>query len=147
MEVTEVNPKAENETEDETEYKFPEEHKREVEGLAFLGYLTKTFKFKGHKFTIKTLTNGDLLRVFELAERWEGALGQNRALGLAEVSAALLMVDGEPLVAPLADGEDVTLLEQKFNIVKEWFPAVTDHLFTKVHELVQAQVEVLQDLD
>ena len=42
---------------------FPEEYKQPFLGLLYVGAMTKTVEYAGHKIALKTLTQGEELRV------------------------------------------------------------------------------------
>lgn len=117
------------------EMKFPEESKRSLRGLLYLGELTDEFTYAGHEFAIKTLTEGELLKAAQLVAKYEGTVGHGIAHRCAIVSASLVRVDGEELYQPLSETEDEAL--KRFDVVLEWYPVVIDQIFNKCLALDQ----------
>src|SRR4051812_1732262 len=72
--------------------------RQEFEGLAYLGHLEAEVKIPYHTFQVRTLKTGEKIRVVELIKPLEDSVGYARAYRAAVVAAALVLVDGQPLL-------------------------------------------------
>ena len=71
---------------------FPEEYKQPFLGLLYVGAMTKTVEYAGHKIALKTLTQGEELRVGQLTREYVGCRNEISALKLYTVAAAVQSV-------------------------------------------------------
>lgn len=127
---------------------FDERYRDDFEGLMFLGALSVSFSYVGHKFTMRTLTTLELLAVGRVIKHFEETIGANRAYATAMVALSLQKVDGKELPIPYAEGEDpYEWAEQRFQYVAaRWYPMIIDELYTK-YNLLEARVrEVLEEM-
>jgi hypothetical protein len=130
---------------------FPEDVQKAVEGLAWLGYLEETFKFAGHRFTIRTLKGEEDLMVGLLCEEFkEGNLARAKAWAWANVALAVVAVDGDrnfcPPIGP--DPEDHARAKFRY-MTSEWYWPLGEYIFEKYGVLVQRQrkaIRAVQDL-
>ncbi len=119
------------------------------EGLAFIGKLTDTFTWMGHRIIIRTLVADELLEVGLLAKRYMGSLGEAKAYQMACVGACIVTADGQPLPLPMTNGDLAELVEFRFNWVKaNWHSIVHDAIYEKflllddeAHRIVEAMGE------
>ena len=122
---------------------FNERHRRDLEGLMYLGDLSKDFEWMGHTFSIRTLTVDELLKIGLITREYEGTLGSDRAYITAMTAASIQSVDGQPLVTPIGPNDDI--LKAKFKYVKEnWYSWTTDAVY---HQLQLLELRVQEILD
>jgi hypothetical protein len=112
------------------------------EGLMYLGFLTKPLKFLGHTFTIKTLDVDTILEIGMLHAPYQGTIADLKAYQALLTAAAVTRVDGQPLAVPL--GEDDRDLESRFMVVRKWYPASLDYLYTEYLNLEARVDEVIE---
>lgn len=124
--------------------KFHEKHKEAFEGLLYLGRLEKTFDWAGHNFKIRTLTTSDELEIGNLIRPYSGSSQENRAWWAARAAAALVLVDGKSLPAPLSEAESE--LEAKFAWVLKLYPWVLDGINAQLLELGLRVEEAVEEL-
>jgi hypothetical protein len=134
-------PQLEEEQEDE------EPLGAELLGLLYVGKLTKTFNFKGHDITIKTLKIGEELEAALLTREFEGTEEYLRAVATSLVSASIESVDGKPLVDSLGPSQD-DLIQRKFDYVRsKWYWPTIRAVYDQYVELLQEQKEVLDEFE
>jgi hypothetical protein len=125
---------------------FDERCKEPLEGLMYLGALSKSFDWAGHKFRIRTLTTEETLIVSTITARYEGTLGQNRAYSAAVVALCTSSVDGKPLPFPYMEGVGHEWADERFDyVVRKWFSFTIDAVYqeylvleAKVREVMAA---------
>lgn len=126
--------------EDEEELpEFDPKHKMDFEGLLYLGKLSDTFYWLGHKFVIRTLTTDDLLEVGLLHRAYSGTLADVKAYQAAVIAACVEFVDDKPLPIPLSNDPSDTHLLNKFRYVLSWFPPTIDAVYEE-YLLLEAKV-------
>ena len=90
-------------------------------GLLQLGYLTDTVSVGSHEIRIRTLKIGEELNAALLANRYKDTVEEGRALATALIAAAIVTVDGEPLLGTNLGPRDGSV-EQKFDyILDNWY--------------------------
>ena len=119
---------------------FPQEHMEPLRGLLFLGKLENEVFYGGHSFLLRTLTEGELLRVGQLCKPYVGTMAESESRRMYVVAAAIEMVDGQSIVRPYKDGED--LIYTKSREVRQWYPAVISFLFDEYIKLEKTSIEV-----
>lgn len=123
---------------------FDSRWRNEFEGLAYLGHLQAEVKIPYHSFTVRTLTIGEKIRVVSLVSEHENTIGYARAYRAAVVAAALILVDGKPL---LVGQKNIDVIPQRYRYITDnWYDYVVDILFDKVDELEGKVLEVLKEL-
>ena len=124
---------------------FPDEWKRQFEGLLYLGHLEKKVtSIPFHEFVVKTLTVSEKLEVSLLTKDYVDTIGYGRAYRAAVVAAGLQTVDGRSLI-PSSKG--LNTLRQKYDyVINGWYDAVIDVLFGEIDELEGQVLMVLQEL-
>jgi hypothetical protein len=123
---------------------FDERHKEPFEGLMYLGALSKTFTWAGHKFRIRTLTTAEVLIVTAITARYDGTLGQNRAYSAAVVALATESVDGEPLPFPYKESVGTEWADQRFDYVTgKWYAYTIDAVYSEYLALEGKAREVM----
>lgn len=125
---------------------FDERYKDDFEGLMFLGALSASFSYVGHKFTMRTLTSLELMAVGRVLKSFEDTIGANRAYATAMVALALQKVDGKELPIPYAEDDDpYAWAQQRFEyIAARWYPMVIDELYAR-YGLLEERVRVVME--
>ena len=101
---------------------FPPQHMAPLNGLLFLGAIEDTVEYAGHTFHIRTLTEGETLRIGQLAKDYRGTASETEALRLYTVAACTMAVDDQPVTQPYKEGYD--LIFEASKVVKGWYPPV-----------------------
>lgn len=101
--------------------------REDFEGLLYLGKLTDSFVWAGHRFVIRTMTAGETLEVGLMHREYVGTLGDVKAYQMLANAACLVSVDGKPLPQPL--GPEESGLLTRFEYVKKWFPWTHDAIY------------------
>jgi len=124
---------------------FPDEWKRQFEGLLYLGHLEKKVtSIPFHEFTVRTLTVNDKLEISLLTKDYVDTIGYGRAYRAAVVAAGLESVDGRSLI-PSSKG--INTLRQKYEyVVNGWYDPVIDILFREIDDLEGEVLMVLNEL-
>jgi len=125
---------------------FPDEWKEEFEGLLFLGYLQHEVKrIPFHSFVIKTLNINEKLEVSLIAKPYLESVGYNRAWKAAVVAAALVSIDGRPLIP---SNKTTNVVKQKYDyVVNNWYDTTIDLLYEELDMLENKVIMVLQELN
>jgi hypothetical protein len=115
--------------------------RQDFEGLLYLGRLTDQFTWLGHRFTIRTLTAGEILEVGLLHRQYVGTLADVKAYQAAVVAACCIDVDGKPMPVPITNQVADTELLNRFQFVlQSWFPPTLDAIYER-YLLLEARVE------
>ena len=125
---------------------FDPKYMEPVRGLIFLGALQKEYFYGGHTFLIKTMTEGEILRVGQLTKDYKGSLSEYEAQRVYTVAAALVYVDGEKLIEPLSEDKKYDLIYEKANVIKTWYPPIIHYLHERYIELETTAVEATKKL-
>lgn len=126
--------------EDEELPEFDPRHRQDFEGLMYIGKLTSTFEWLGHKFVIRTLSTDEILEVGIIHREYAGSLADVKAYQAAVVAACVESVDGKPLPLPLSSDPSDTSLINKFRFVnRSWFPPTLDVVYER-YLLLEARV-------
>lgn len=133
------------ETEEES-VQFSPKVQEAFEGLLYLGALTRTFEWAGHRFTIRSLTVDEMLSVGQVTQPYANSMGEPRAYSTAMVAACLVTVDGEPLKLPLGPSRGAAALQARFEQVGQWFPHTIDYIFERYLELESKVEEVVKQM-
>lgn len=112
---------------------FPPECMAPLHGLLFLGALESTFSIAGHSFHIRTLTEGETLRIGQLVRDFRGSASEQEALRCYTVAACVVDVDGEQVAQPYKDGYDQIFESAK--VVRKWFPPVVRAVYEEFSKL------------
>lgn len=111
---------------------FDPRHRDAFEGLIHIGALTETFPWLGHRFTIRTLTTGELAEVALLVAKYEQTQMASKVWQAATVAGCLISVDDRPLPAPLTTDPGDTPLKNRFDyVMARWFPPVLDAVYDR----------------
>jgi len=118
--------------------------RQDFEGLLYLGRLTSTFKWSGHKIKIQTIDQGAYLEVSELIRQYEGGLAGLQAQMTAMVAACLVSIDGKGFPVPLM--EDESEIDAKFQWVLKLHPFAINAIYEKFDELEYKVKQVLDEM-
>lgn len=119
---------------------FPEEYMEPLRGLMFLGAIEREVEYGRHTFVIRTLREGEILRIGQLIKDYRGAVTEIEARKMYTVAAAVKSVDGIPLASPYRPDADV--ISEKAEEVRKWYPAVVSRLYSEYVDMEVAAVEV-----
>lgn len=123
---------------------FPPQSIVPLKGLLFLGALEETFEYGGHSFHIKTLTEGESLRVGQLIRDYRGTASEPEALRCFTVAACTVDVDGLAVSQPYKEGYDQVFESAKE--VRKWYPAVVRAVYERYRRLEATASEVADSL-
>lgn len=128
---------------------FDPRYANDFDGLVFLGALTHSFEWLGHRFTIRTLGSDDLLSIPMVIKPWQGTIGEAKAYAIAMASLCVTSVDGEELPIPVGDGRgEYAWAYQRFNYAKaNWFQYTIDKVYSEYLALeakAQAVIEAME---
>jgi hypothetical protein len=124
---------------------FPPEVRLAVDGLMYLGYLTDSFSFAGHKFSIRTLYGNEELLADKLVKEYIETTGQARAYAWSRVALALISVDGREDFCPPIGPDEWEYAQGRFQYVtSKWFWPLGEYIFNRFAELQQRQVEAIR---
>ena len=119
---------------------FPDEYMQPLKGLMFLGALEKEFEYGGHTFLLRTLREGEIMRIGQLMKDWRGTTTEIEARKCYTVAAAIVSVDGRPIRSSYKQGYDQ--IYENAHEVKQWYPAVIKFLYEKYIELEVSAISV-----
>lgn len=127
---------------------FDERYVEDFKGLMYLGALTHTFEWLGHKFVIRTLTVDEYLAVALIVKDWAGTIGEARAYSTAVVALATESVDGEALPTPVQTSTNgYAWAYQRFDYVKaRWFNWTIDLVYEQYLILEGRARAVFEDM-
>lgn len=126
---------------------FPEEVREDVEGLIWLGHLETEIEYCQHTFVLRTLKADEELTASLLAKEYLETMGQAKAWAWANVSQAIVSVDGNADWCPPAGPSKKDYGRQKFNYcIQNWYWHIGDHLWQNYLMLVQRQLEAVDNL-
>lgn len=116
---------------------FDPKYHEDFHGLAFIGALSKTFEWLGHKFTIRTVTVDEALAVALLTKQWAETIGGGLAYRTAMAAMCVQAIDGSDLPIPVgADPNDFAYAQQRFDYAKaRWFQFTIDAIYNEYLEL------------
>ena len=126
---------------------FDHQYLEPLRGLIFLGNLQHEYELGGHSFLLKTMSEGDILRVGQLTKDYRGSLSEYESQRVYTVAASIVNVDGKPLLEPLSDDDKkYDMLYEKAQVVKKWYPAVVHFLHDRYLELEQSAIDATMAL-
>lgn len=127
---------------------FDERYRTPMEGLLFLGALSKIFHWCGHSFKIRTITHGELIEASTLSHPYIGTLAELRSYQAAIVAACCVEVDGRPISIPITNEPSDTLLANRFEYINNnWFAPVIDVIYDQYLKLEIQASDVLNAMD
>lgn len=128
---------------------FPDEVRRDVEGLEVLGHIEEEFRKWGHSFVLRTLKGEEELAAAVITKEYVETLGQAKAWAWVNIALALQAVDGKyDFCAPIGP-DPIEFARARFKYVtSKWHWPLAEYLFTKfveVQERQYAALEAMQD--
>jgi hypothetical protein len=127
---------------------FDPKYQDDFNGLAYIGALSETFEWLGHKFCIRTLTTAEVLLVPLLTKRWDNTIGAQRAYFTAIVSLAVQTVDGVGLPVPIGEDGSDAWAHQRFQYVQHrWFDVTIDRVYSEFLALETRVREVVEEME
>ena len=123
---------------------FPDEYVEDLRGLMFLGALQEEVEYGGHTFLIRTLREGEHLRIGQLTKDYKGTNVEFQARRLYTMAAAIDMVDGVPIVQQYKSDYDA--IYEKAQVIRQWYPVVIADLYARYIDLENAAVTVAESL-
>lgn len=125
----------------ELQKEFDPRFKQDFEGLLFIGKLTDSFTWMGHRFVIRTIPSDDLLDMGLLHKPFVGTIADVKAYQMLVVAACIVTVDGQAPPFPITNEDADTLLLNRWNFVrKSWFPPTVDVIYER-YLLLEKRVE------
>ena len=119
---------------------FPEEYKQPFLGLLYVGAMTKTVEYAGHKIALKTLTQGEELRVGQRTREYVGCRNEISALKLYTVAAAGQSLDGQSMLGGIQP--EVDPIATKAEQMKNWYATVVEFLYDEYKAMSRSCAEV-----
>lgn len=117
------------------------------EELLTVGKLTKDVKIAGHKVHLSTLTVDLELQVGLLTKPYLNSDAYPRAFKTAVVAGSVEELDGQPVYSPLSAKEDAEyIMRRKFETWLEYYPVITDLIYSEVTKLEQELVPLRDKL-
>lgn len=118
---------------------------QEIHSLLNLGELSREFEVRGHKIILRTLRVGEELEVSTFIQPFVGTIDEGRALATATIAAAIVSLDGEPLVREL--GPQGNVLRKKFDFVrtKMYWPVIRLIYEEYYVELLKEQTAAIEE--
>jgi len=123
---------------------FPEGYLEPLRGLLFVGKIEEEFEVCGHRFLMRTITDGEALRIAQLCKSFENSKAHFLAYRDMTLACAIEYVDDIPLFSSLSEGEDV--IYEKYKKVKTWYPVVTEPLYEFYSTLEKTAKDVADSL-
>lgn len=116
---------------DDEEVELPEfdpKYRTPFEGLLFIGKVSRTFKWLGHTFVIRTPRIDEILEIGQLHEPYNTSVADVKAYQTYLLATIIETVDGQPLPLPISN--DVSLIASKADYIKRhWYPWTVDKLY------------------
>jgi len=127
---------------------FSPDIRRPVEGLLYLGKLSRTIDFCGHKFTIKTLLPHEKLAISLVVQPYRNTLGEADAFRNAHVGMAVTAIDGDTnFCAPIGPDLDDFARARLVYVTQKWYDPVIDFLWNEYLLLESEAAKAIQEID
>lgn len=128
---------------------FDQRYADDFEGLIYLGALTRSFDWLGHRFVVRTVRTDDVLAVAKVIDPWRGTVGEAKAYAAAMAAICVVSVDGKELPIPVGDGQgEYAWAYQRFDYVKaNWFAMTIDKVYSEYLVLEQRVNEVIDAME
>lgn len=117
---------------------FDERWREDFNGLVFIGALSTTFTWLGHKISIRTITVDEALAIGNLTKAYADTMGAGLAYRTATAAVCVQRIDGEDLPIPLGpDNErNEAYYQDRFDYAKaRWFQYTVDEIYTRYLDL------------
>lgn len=124
---------------------FPEDWKKEFEGLTYIGALSSTIKLTNyHTFTIRTLLPAEKIEISIILKDLEDSMGYGRGYRAAVVAASVTLVDGKPIMA--FDKNNSPIREKYDYVINTYYDPVIDAVYSEVDKLEGRAAELAAEL-
>lgn len=124
---------------------FDPKYAEPFRGLAYVGALQTDFEWVGHRFSIRTLRDGEKLAVAQIIKQYADTMGGDRAYACAIAAMCIITVDGDELPIPI--GESRKAYEWgllRFNyVVETWFSTTVNKVFNEYMTLEDLAAQVV----
>jgi hypothetical protein len=115
---------------------FDPRYREPFEGLLFVGHLTETVSYMGHKFRLVTPSSSERLQMAILTKPYNDTIGFDFAYSCALVAAYLIEIDGQPLPQPITNDVKDTALDHRWEwVINHMKKPVVDYLFNQCFTL------------
>lgn len=122
---------------------FDPQYRVPFEGLLFIGKVSRTFKWLGHTFVIRTPRIDEILEIGQLHEPYNTSVADVKAYQTLMLAAIVETVDGQPLPIPISD--DASPIQSRFDYLKRhWYPWTVDKLYNE-YLILDAQVKAVHE--
>jgi len=126
---------------------FDPQVRQDVEGLIWLGHLEDSFEAFGHQYVIRTLKADEELYAGLIAKEFNDSLMEGRAVAWAQVSLALMAVDGDVNFCPPVGPDREAFARARFVwVTSRWYWPLGEYLFRRYAALLQRQVKAFEAL-
>ena len=124
---------------------FGTEISQSVEGLIFLGRLTKDVEWCGHTFGLKTLTVNEEMAAAAAVQEFRSTLKEPEAWITSQIGLALTHVDGDESFCPPIGPDPISFAKARFKWVSEnWYWPTVEMLFEEYSGLLEKQVKAIR---
>jgi len=126
--------------------RFDDAISEDLDGLLYLGALSKEVSIGSHRIVIRTLKAGEELACAQIVRDYDGGLASVRAHNIAKAAAAIESVDGRPIATPLGPGDTLKVVREKFDYISDnWYYPVIDILVIENMELLARQAAAIEE--
>jgi hypothetical protein len=118
---------------------------QDIHSLLSLGELTQEFDIRGNKIILRTLKVGEELEIATFIQPFMGSVDEGRALATASIAAAIVSLNGAPIVRAI--GPEENLLRKKFDFVREkmYWPVIRLLYEEAYIPLLQRQTQAVKE--
>jgi hypothetical protein len=128
---------------------FGPEIRENVQGLSYLGYLTRQIEFCGHTYQIETLRPYVKFAIGQAMEPYRNTLVEPNVFAAMHLGMALTSVDGKESFCPPEGDNLIEFVKGRFNWVtgkSGWWQPTIDYLFAEWVKLEQEAGAAIQEL-
>jgi hypothetical protein len=123
-----------------------EDESESFRNLVMVGAISDTFEIAGHKVILHTLNVDEDLQVGVLLHKFTDTHAFPRAYKTLICAAAIISIDGEPLVTHFSLSEGKVTVQERFDKLKDFFPVVIDAIYERFVELEEKVTPVVSRL-
>jgi hypothetical protein len=129
---------------------FPSNIQKAVEGLMYIGQLTETVSFCGHRFGLRTLRPQHKYAIAQVLQPYRNTIMEVDIFQNATVATALTHVDGKHDFCPPIGPEIESFVAGRLNYVSNnetgWFPQTLEFLWARYVLLEATATEAIAEL-
>ena len=118
----------------------------ETQSLLQTGHLVSEVNVGSHRIEIRSLRVGEEFQAALLAKRYEETVEAGRALATALVAAAIMRVDGKPLVGDPLTAGDLTLEAKFLHILDNWYWPPIQRVYNEYGVLIKGVTDAYEQL-